>query len=48
MQLSNIILMVAITFLFTVFFIPVIGKIANHIGALDIQNKRKVNNNDEQ
>ncbi len=42
MQLSNIILMVAITFLFTVFFIPVIGKIANHIGALDIPNERKV------
>ena len=42
MQLSHILLMVVITFLFTVFFIPVIGKIANHIGALDIPNERKV------
>ncbi len=42
MQLSNIILMVAITFLFTVLFIPTVGKIARHINALDIPNERKV------
>lgn len=42
MNLTHILLMISITFLFTVLFIPVIGKIANHIGALDIPNERKV------
>ena len=45
MDIKQILLMVAITFLFTVLFIPMVGKIANHIGALDIPNERKVHKN---
>lgn len=37
-----IILMVLIPFIFVVSTIPIIKKIANHIGAMDIPNKRKV------
>lgn len=42
MELKDILLMVGTTFLFTVLFIPIVGKIATHIGALDIPNERKV------
>ena len=42
MELKDILLMVGVTFLFTVLFIPIVGKIATHIGALDIPNERKV------
>lgn len=42
MGIKEILLMVGVTFLFTVFFIPIVKKIANHIGALDIPNERKV------
>lgn len=38
----KILLMVFITFLFTVFIVPFIKKIAFHIDAVDIPNKRKV------
>lgn len=37
--------MVMVTFLFVAFFIPVVKKIAFHIGALDIPNARKVHSN---
>lgn len=40
----NILLMVFVTFLFTVFIVPYIKKIAFHIDAVDIPNKRKVHN----
>ena len=42
MEISNIILMVLVTFLFVLFFIPVVKEIALHVGALDIPNERKV------
>ena len=42
MELKDILLMVGTTFLFTVLFIPIVGKIATHIGALDMPNERKV------
>ena len=42
MEVNYIVFMVFITFLFVSLFIPVIGKIATHIGALDIPNERKV------
>ena len=42
MDLKDILLMIGITFLFTVLFIPIVGKIATHIGALDMPNARKV------
>ena len=42
MEVKQIILMVAITFLFVAIFIPIVSKIATHIGALDIPNARKV------
>ena len=41
MDLKEIILIIT-TFLFTVLFIPIVGKIATHIGALDMPNERKV------
>lgn len=41
-NLTKIFLMVFTTFLFTAFIIPFIKKIAFHIGAVDIPNKRKV------
>ena len=40
--LSRILLMITTTFLFTVLIVPFIKKIAIHVGALDIPNKRKV------
>ena len=38
----KIILMIIIPFLFNLFFIPIVIKIANHIGAMDIPDQRKV------
>lgn len=38
----KIILMVSVTFLFVLLFVPFIKKIAFHVGALDIPNERKV------
>lgn len=42
MSVKEILLIVGITFLFTVLFVPVVGKIANFLGAIDIPNARKV------
>ena len=42
MNLKEILLIVGITFLFTVFFVPIVGKIATYLGAMDIPNARKV------
>ena len=42
MEIREILLIVGITFLFTVLFIPIVGRIANFIGAIDIPNARKV------
>ena len=42
MSISEILLIVGITFLFTVFFVPVVGKIAIFLEAMDIPNERKV------
>ena len=38
----NITFMVGTTFLFTALFVPVVKKMANFIGALDMPNERKV------
>lgn len=38
----KIILMVCCTFLFVALFIPIVKKIAEHVGALDMPNARKV------
>ena len=38
----NIFLMVIIPFVFVALTIPIVKKIANHIGAIDIPDKRKV------
>ena len=40
----EIILMIIVPFLFNLFFIPFVIKIANHIGAMDIPDARKVHN----
>ena len=42
MTIEKIFLIVGVTFLFTVLFIPIVGKIACFIGAMDIPNARKV------
>lgn len=42
MEVKQIIIMVAITFLFVAIFIPIVARIATHIGALDIPNERKI------
>ena len=42
MEIKQILLIVGITFLFTALFIPVVGRIANFLGAIDIPNARKV------
>ncbi len=42
MEMKDILFMVGITFLFVALFIPVVTKIANHVGALDMPNARKV------
>lgn len=42
MSIDRILLIVGVTFLFTALFIPIVGRIANFIGAMDIPNERKV------
>lgn len=42
MSLKEILLIIGITFVFTVLFVPVVGRIANYVGAIDIPNERKV------
>ena len=42
MSISNIFLIIVITMLFVLIFIPVVKQIAIHVGALDIPNARKV------
>jgi len=42
MSIEKILLIVGVTFMFTVLFIPIVGKIANFLGAIDIPNERKV------
>ena len=42
MEFGNIFLIIIVTFLFVLFFIPVVKEIALHVGALDIPNARKV------
>lgn len=42
MRLLDVFCIVFITTLFVLFFIPIVKKIAIHVGALDIPNKRKV------
>jgi UDP-GlcNAc:undecaprenyl-phosphate GlcNAc-1-phosphate transferase len=42
MLIKNVLLMVLIPLLFNLVFIPIVRIIANHIGALDIPNERKV------
>lgn len=42
MEFNRLFAMVFITFLFVVLFMPIVKRIAVHIGALDIPNKRKV------
>ena len=42
MSIEKILLIVFITFVFTTAFIPFVIKIANHVGALDIPNDRKI------
>ena len=41
-NLTSIILMVFIPFVFVALIIPIVKKIANHVGAMDIPNERKV------
>ena len=42
MSTKDIIIMILVPFLFTLAFMPVVMKIARHIGAMDIPNQRKV------
>lgn len=42
MSIKEVLLIIGITFLFTVLFVPIVGKIANYLGAIDIPNERKV------
>ena len=42
MTIENILIIVGVTFLFTVLFTPTVGKIACFVGAMDIPNARKV------
>ena len=41
----NIFLIVFVTFLVSAIMVPIVKKIANHIGALDKPNKRRLNKN---
>ena len=43
MEIKNVILIVLTTFIITALFIPIVKKIAEFIGAIDIPNARKVN-----
>jgi len=45
MEIKNVLLIVAVTFVVTAVFIPFVRKIAEFIGALDIPNERKVHKN---
>ncbi len=42
MIFKEILFMVGVTFLFVALFIPIVTKIANHVGAMDMPNARKV------
>ena len=42
MEITRVLLMVGVTFVFVALFIPVVKKIAEFIGAMDIPNERKV------
>jgi len=42
MKIENILLIVITTFIFTALFIPLVKKIAEYIGAIDIPNERKI------
>ena len=42
MEISRVILIIVTTFIFTALFIPVVKKIAEFIGAMDIPNARKI------
>ena len=42
MEIKNVLLMVLVTFVFVALFIPVVKKMAEFIGAMDIPNARKV------
>ena len=42
MDIKRVLLMVGTTFFFTALFVPVVKKMANFIGALDMPNERKV------
>ena len=42
MSINKILVMIFLTFLFVVLFMPMVKEIANHIGAMDIPNDRKV------
>ena len=45
MHVKEIIYMIVVPFLFVLAIIPFIKKVANHVGALDIPNARKVHKN---
>ena len=42
MNMVKVLLMVFIPLVFNLFFIPIVKKVANHIGAMDVPNERKV------
>jgi len=42
MSIKTILLIIGTIFLFTVLFVPIVGRIANFLGAMDIPNERKV------
>ena len=44
MEITRVILIILTTFIFTAVFIPIVKKIAEFIGAMDIPNARKVHN----
>lgn len=45
MEIKEVILIILTTFIFTAVFIPVVKKIAEFIGAIDIPNERKIHKN---
>ena len=45
-NLNTVVFMVTITFLFTVAIVPIIKKLAFHIGAIDKPNSRKIHTKD--
>lgn len=42
MEIKKVLLIVSVTFVFTALFIPIVKKIAQFIGAMDVPNERKV------